>query len=267
MKKFKKAIFWLFIIIVFLYTIDGRYNLSQNIQNVGVLSHEDDKQEFILKVRKAMLDGSDSAVFPYVGKVDNMEWFTEDVIDMVYAIDDLSTSSDYDYLKYKANSIYAHIVGFGNKMTISYEFEYNESYSETQAVDETIDELFKKWNMNELSDYKKIKKIHDFIIENASYDTDTTKYSAYDNLIGKSSTCQGYMSVAYKMFIKAGIPSRIITGIGNKDSHGWNIVELDGKWYNIDCTWDDPLTLDNENLVIYDYFLKSNEDFSGAYKG
>ncbi len=71
------------------------------------------------------------------------------------------------------------------------------------------------------------------------------------------------MSVAYKMFTEAGIPCRIITGTGNKDSHGWNIVKLDGKWYNIDCTWDDPVTLKGKNMVLYDYFLKSDEDFKG----
>jgi len=81
--------------------------------------------------------------------------------------------------------------------------------------------------------------------------------------VRKSSTCQGYMSLAYKMFTEAGIPSRIITGTGNKDSHGWNIVYLEGKWYNIDCTWDDPITLNGKDVIIYDYYLKSEEEFKG----
>jgi hypothetical protein len=227
------------------------------------LSQAESEEAFVAKVREAMLLGEESLKVTYVGEIESMEWFTEEVIDRVYRIDGEETTSDYDYLRYKTNSIYAHIVGFGNNMTVTYEFEYNETAEETYLVDELITKLFEKWDIMSFSDYDKIKKIHDFIIENASYDTDTMNYSAYDNLINKKSTCQGYMSVAYKMFTKAGIPCRIITGIGNNDSHGWNIVKLQEKWYNIDCTWDDPLTLSGEEMVVYDYFLKSDADFPG----
>ncbi len=261
MGKFIKFLFSLILLAVILYTVNDRYNLAAWFLASGNASQAGNEQTFVNETRTAMLDGVKEIELKYVGKVENMEWFTEDAIDMVYNMDDAATSSDYDYLQYKTNRVYAHIKGFGNALTVTYEFEYNETEKETAKVDETIKSLFGKWKIDKLSDYDKIKKIHDFIIKNASYDTYTQQYSAYDNLINKSSTCQGYMSLAYKMFTEAGIPCRIITGTGNGESHGWNIVKLNGKWFNIDCTWDDPLTTSGENIATYDYFLKSDKDF------
>jgi hypothetical protein len=263
MGKLFKLLFSLVLIGVIMYAVNDRYNLAALILMTGNASQAENELTFVNDIRLEMLKGSLESELKFVGKVENMEWFTEDAIDMVYAIDDASTSGDYDYLRYKTNSIYAHIVGFGNMLTVTYEFEYNETADETAEVDKKIRQLFLEWKLEELSDYDKIRKIHDFITENASYDTNTEHYSAYDNLINKSSTCQGYMSLAYKMFTEAGVPCRIITGTGNKDSHGWNIVKLDGKWYNIDCTWDDPLTTNGKSISTYDYFLKSDADFKG----
>ncbi|WMJ90574.1 transglutaminase domain-containing protein [Anaerocolumna sp. MB42-C2] len=263
MRQFFKFLFSLIFLVLLLYTVNNRYHLTDWLFFTGYADQTGNAQTFVKDVRSAMLEGLTEIELRFVGKVESMEWFTEDAIDLVYEIDDKRTSSDYDYLRYKTNSIYAHIVGFGNVLTITYEFEYNETAKETSQVDETIKKLFQKWEIDKKTDYEKIKMIHDYIIENSSYDTDTENYSAYDNLINKRSTCQGYMSIAYKMFTEAGIPCRIITGTGNKDSHGWNIVKLGGKWYNIDCTWDDPLTSDGKSISTYDYFLKSNGDFKG----
>jgi transglutaminase/protease-like cytokinesis protein 3 len=45
------------------------------------------------------------------------------------------------------------------------------------------------------------------------------------------------------------------------EEHVWNIVKVDGKWYNIDLTWDDPILDNGESMISYDFFLKNNEDF------
>lgn len=39
----------------------------------------------------------------------------------------------------------------------------------------------------------------------------------------------------------------------------WNIVKCDGKWYNLDVTWDSQ----TNGKVVYDYFMKNNLDFYG----
>lgn len=235
MRKLLKTIFILLITSILFYFINDKYNLAEWIVEMNAAFQHDNPETFVNQVRTTMLEGKEHVVLTYVGKADDLEWFTEDVIDMVYAVDDKATSSDYDYLRYKTESIASHIVGLGNIMTVTYDFSYNESGSETVKVDEMIHSLLQKWEIEKLSDYQKVKKIHDYIINNASYDTSLKFYSAYDNLIKKSSTCQGYMSLAYKMLTEAGIPCRIISGTGAGESHGWNIVKLKDKWYNLAC--------------------------------
>lgn len=261
MKKLFKMLFIFTLIAILLYYANEKYNMVEWVIEMGVASQHDNPEYFTRKVREAMLEGKEHIVLTYVGKANDLEWFTKEAIAMAYEIDDESTSSDFDYLRYNTESIATRIVGLGNILNITYDFTYNETPYETTEVDQKIDSLLHKWKIEKLSDYEKIKKIHDFIVKNASYDTALKNYSAYDNLIEKTSTCQGYMCLAYKMLTEAGIPTRILSGTGGGESHGWNIVSLNGKWYNLDCTWDDPLTWNRQEVLLYDYFLKSEEEF------
>lgn len=43
----------------------------------------------------------------------------------------------------------------------------------------------------------------------------------------------------------------------NQD-HAWNKVKVDGKWYNLDTTWNDP-TPNSPTEVSYNYFLISDK--------
>ena len=44
---------------------------------------------------------------------------------------------------------------------------------------------------------------------------------------------------------------------GRSENHAWNYVQLDGNWYAVDCTWDDPVS--NTGWISksskYRYFL------------
>lgn len=260
-RKFIKTVVTLALFAILIYTLEDKYKVIEWAYHVVTIERTRE-EDFISEIRKAMLLGEEEVVIQYIGEFNSINWFTEDVINMVYSIDDPTTSSDYDYLKYKVESIYAQVNGLGNILNVTYQFKYNETASETKRVDDKVKQLFNKWNIEKLDNYKKIKTIHDFIVENASYDTSMRKYSAYDNLFEKTSTCQGYMSLSYKMLTEAEIPCRVITGTGNGEAHGWNIVYLDGKWYNFDSTWDDPITWNGEDILSYDFFLKGDKDFS-----
>ena len=40
-------------------------------------------------------------------------------------------------------------------------------------------------------------------------------------------------------------------------NHIWNAIFLDGKWYHLDLTWDDPVTNDGKDYLEHNYFLIS----------
>ena len=53
--------------------------------------------------------------------------------------------------------------------------------------------------------------------------------------------CEGY-SRAFKVLCdKAGIPCFLVSGVANGGGHMWNAAQVDGSWYYLDVTWNDPV--------------------------
>jgi len=62
---------------------------------------------------------------------------------------------------------------------------------------------------------------------------------------------QGYAMTAYKMFNLVGIENKIVIGELDGIAHGWNMVKVDGKWYNLDVT--------NNDVTNNKYFLRNDK--------
>mgnify|MGYP004514083871 FL=1 len=149
----------------------------------------------------------------------------------------------------------------GFDLNMTYMVSYLSDAAQEEKVDQAEEEVFQKLKLSGKSDYQKIKAIYDYICENVSYDytnldddTYIQKYTAYGALIDKAAVCQGYASLFYRMALDAGVDARVISGDAG-GPHAWNVVRLNGKYYNLDSTWD----AGREN---YSYFLKSMKAFS-----
>ncbi len=184
-----------------------------------------------------------------------------DLLAKVYDIDDEKTAKDSDYLKFSIESWGYSGKTIGNNATLNFRFTYKTTLKEEKEVDKKVKSALKGMELEDASDYEKVKKIHDYIIKRVSYDNTLKKVSAYDALIDKSAVCEGYSMLAYRMFTEAGLKCKIIVGTGNGGPHAWNIVKVEDKWYNIDLTWDDPISSDGKPMLVYDFFLKSTKDF------
>ena len=112
------------------------------------------------------------------------------------------------------------------------------------------------------TDYEKLKYIHDWIADNTEYlDDDTIGNIGTANgpIIDGVAVCAGYALAFQYLARSLGFDCIYVIGLGNKGAtvrHGWNMVKLDGEWYNVDVTWDDG------NRVKYTYFLKGEETFT-----
>ncbi len=104
-----------------------------------------------------------------------------------------------------------------------------------------------------LSRYEQIKYVYDYIILNCEYDI--TRNGPYNALIKGRVCCNGYASAFYMIMGELGIPCKYTYN----SEHVWNTVYLDGYWYNLDATWGDG----GGRNVDYEYFLKSNGDWTG----
>lgn len=144
--------------------------------------------------------------------------------------------------------------------------EITKSYTENdiKLVMEAFNEAKKEVINKNLSTEDQLKAIHDYIIDNSIYDSNRTDNNvieyksdiAYGPLIEGYGICGGY-SDAFELFLEdLGIKSYKVSS----DSHVWNAVELYNNWYNIDLTWDDPVTNTGEQIIEEKFFkVTTNE--------
>ena len=89
------------------------------------------------------------------------------------------------------------------------------------------------------SDYARALWLHDWTLDQLEYDHSLNWCSAESGLTRHQGTCESYQRIYSKLLDTAGIANGRITGNG----HTWNAVKIDGKWCQMDLTWDD--TSDN----------------------
>lgn len=144
----------------------------------------------------------------------------------------------------------------------------NRNYTEEMKIilNYKIDDIIKH-NINDNMNLKqKIKVIHDYIINNTKYDSDRSdrniiKYksdTAYGALIEGYALCGGYTDSMMLFLEKLGIKNYKISS----ENHVWNYLYLDEEdsWYNLDLTWDDPVSKTGKDLLEHTFFLVTSEE-------
>gem|GEM_PF-7122213 len=118
-------------------------------------------------------------------------------------------------------------------------FKYYTTKEQELFVDRKVQEITASIINSRMSDYQKEKAIHDYILQNVSYDDTLSGYTAYSALYNGLTVCNGYVQLAYRLLNAAGIENMIVKGIYDSRDHEWNLVKLDNNWYHLDCTLDD----------------------------
>ena len=172
---------------------------------------------------------------------------------------------DYLRFQYREYSVTRYLVTSGSRYCylIFMDVVYMTDSAQEAAVSTAVGNLLGNLGVNSMDSYSKIKTIYNWICQNVSYDyahVGNTEYlkqfSAYGALIEGTAVCQGYAVLLYRLLLESGVDVRVIPGTGNSTLHAWNIVELNGVYYNVDSTWD-------AGKDSYGYFLCSEADFSG----
>lgn len=108
--------------------------------------------------------------------------------------------------------------------------------SVTQIVNDAVDLCRQETNRSE---YDMALWLHDWTLDQLEYDHGLNWCSAESGLTRHQGTCESYQRIYSKLLDAAGIANGRITGNG----HTWNAVKIEGKWCQMDLTWDD--TSDN----------------------
>lgn len=113
------------------------------------------------------------------------------------------------------------------------------------------------------SDYEKELLIHDELCKNVVYaDEGEHSHSMIGPLLYGKGVCDGISKTAHELFHLAGVRSHVVGGTARDSKtrttgpHAWNLVLIDGKWYNLDITFDNTISSDE---IRYDYFNLSSD--------
>lgn len=137
-----------------------------------------------------------------------------------------------------------------NGKVVSVEANFSRSDSEAKRLQELLDQSVNKIISEAMAQdnlFDRVKVLHDAIVEMTTYtiNGNVAKSEADGPLIYGIGLCEGYSKAFMYLCQSVGIECICVAGYAN-EPHMWNMVKLDGEWYNIDVTWDDPLK--------YDYF-------------
>ncbi len=143
------------------------------------------------------------------------------------------------------------------KVTITISKNYDQKMIE--ATDAKVNQIIASSLSFAETDVEKIKIIHDYIINNTRYDVDRSNRTiinyksdiAYGPLLQGFGICGGYSDAMQLFLDKLGIKSYRVAS----NTHVWNIVYVNGNWYHLDLTWDDPVTTNGTQILDDKYFL------------
>lgn len=140
-----------------------------------------------------------------------------------------------------------------------HDWRYISDAAQAEA-ERVVDELI----TSGMSDYDVVKTLHDYLVTHCDYDYRVDignmpfiSHQAEGALLKGTAVCSGYAKAYEAMLDAAGIPNETITGYAG-GYHAWNLVQVDGQWYHVDTTWDDPTTQGGD-YIRYTYFLKSDK--------
>ncbi len=123
--------------------------------------------------------------------------------------------------------------------------------------------------------YQKILQVHDTLVNILQYDSTLSRpntHNIYGALIERKVVCEGYAKSLKYILDSLNIPCILVGGTatnskGKTESHMWNYVQINGKWYGIDPTWDDPIIVGgySKNTIRHDYLCKGSLVFNKSH--
>lgn len=268
MKKYIK-IFLLelaLVLVIFVYFLNKRndiikvdYNLELSSNDRIEYNNDINKNDLYNKLEKALLNG-DSKV-----NMDLSTLFIEP--DTVFTMLESISYENPEVMYYKGAEY-----SFG-KVKLAFS-QANEIIKRHQLEIRDERELFFQNNIKEsMTDYEKVIAIHDYIIDKGIYDNrlftegevPSESYSAYGILSLGVGVCESYAKSMKYLLDRADIESIVVVGNSRGENHAWNLVNIEGEYYHIDSTWDDPIIDDGTHLIRYNFLNLSDEQIEKTH--
>lgn len=169
-------------------------------------------------------------------------------------------------------------ITYSSPVNMSIEFKYSDTkdnlVKKDNLIKEKVSKVVNSVTDSNMKDYEKELAIHDYVVNNTKYDQraetgnmPTDSYTAYGVLINGIGVCQGYADAMYRLLTAAGIENTMVIGEANNGDgtwvgHAWNVVKIQGQYYDVDTTWDDPVTSSGADVISHNYFNLTDSELS-----
>lgn len=193
-------------------------------------------------------------------------------------IDDIMTKIYYNYpeINYYVqtnNYYYNYSNGRITKLTFYYTMTKEQMLEKRELLSDIATYICGQID-DDWSDELKTLYIHDWLCANYCYDTrlytaeGTENHGLVDMLEDGTGVCQSYAYAMIFLLRQCGIESYM--AISDEDNHGWNVVKINGSWYHVDATHDDPIfnryyEYDSFGRVLHNKFLLSDSEINDGH--
>ena len=246
--------------------ISNEYAKKENFDYVQITDDfKANSREELLNIIYTILD-SGAKEFTFYCDEDYFNCQT-DIEFISNSTDFLTTLNNFIHPFNSYNKLYISTNNLG-KVSITIDRLYNDE--EIAYINTTIENIKNEILTDDMNSTDKIKAFHDYIIDATTYDNERAeniKNNIYINngldshkasgvLKNKIALCSGYTDVMAVFLNQIGIKNFKISN----ESHIWNALNLNNNWYHLDLTWDDPVTSNGQNIIIYDFFIINDDD-------
>ncbi|MDR1292639.1 MAG: hypothetical protein LBJ91_04505 [Clostridiales Family XIII bacterium] len=252
--------------------VDSALNL--NTEKPTADSTMTDSVEYVGALEDAAMSGSDKITMNITATEDDLKGLANDIDPFWGAPISYLINKEWEgvQLTETGPAIDVKTVEFTIKQSVSY-YAYNAYTSGgaadppsdieanvaavSRAVPDIVADIEESLADTDGGDYDKALAVHDWLVENIEYDAGMYEGSEDNSvtgaLVGRSTMCQGYAE-AFELLMRciSSADVRIEVGVGKSNEntewvdHAWNLVRIDGEWYQVDATFDDPVNSDRE---------------------
>lgn len=252
--KFTKSISIILSLIIVITSLSSAAVFTTSAaQNKGVISFD----ESFYQSNKGACDKVAEGIKNLDEEIDISQYHlsTNDVGELMYIV-----TYRYPELFYITGACSYYING--NYATIiipQYLYSKNEIEEKQQTLDSVVDKYLALVDSS-MSDFQKAVILHDELVLKTEYAYDPSMYNLLTEGKGQ---CIAYALAYARLLALVGIDSEVVSS--SKMNHAWLKVKIDGEYYNVDPTWDDPIA-DRPGHASHAYFLYSDEAFQAGVK-
>ena len=205
--------------------------------------------DIVDQLYKGLMNRSAQVTFTYKGSTAKLKSMLQDSFETALEKDPYTMYILDSYgLTWRSNAYSA---------LVTVDMKYRETVTQTKYVNEKVVQTVAQIITPGMNAHQKVKAIHDWVVQHLKYDETYTRYTAYEALYDGTAVCQGYALLSYALLKQAGVENKIVEGTAGGELHAWNLVNIDGNWYHMDTTWDDPLP-DQGDGVDTNYYLRTD---------